>query len=88
MRVLVLGTGAGQADGLVLEDVPVLRHGMLLDRFELGVVASAASAETQFKIAFNFPQGMGAAQLAEEHRDELAPAQKRTIVTMKIDQDR
>jgi len=41
MRALVLGTGAGQADGLILEDVPVLRRRMFFDHLKLGVVLHA-----------------------------------------------
>lgn len=41
MRTLVLGAHTGQTDGLILEDVPVLRHGMFLDHLEQGVVLHA-----------------------------------------------
>ncbi len=41
MRTLVLGTGAGQADDLILDDVPVLRHRVFLDHLEQGVVLHA-----------------------------------------------
>ena len=41
MRTLVLGTCAGQADGLIRDDVPVLRHRVFLDHLEQGVVFHA-----------------------------------------------
>jgi hypothetical protein len=41
MRTLVVGTGAGQADGLIRDDVPVLRHRVFLDHLEQGVVFHA-----------------------------------------------
>lgn len=41
MRTLILGSCAGQADGLILDDVPVLRHGVFLDHLEQGVVLHA-----------------------------------------------
>lgn len=45
VRAFRFGADAGQADGLILEDVPVLRHGMFLDHFELGVVLHAGDEE-------------------------------------------
>ena len=38
MRALLLGTCSGQADSLILDDVPVLRHGVLLDHLEQSIV--------------------------------------------------
>jgi hypothetical protein len=35
------GPGAGQADGLILDDVPVLRHCVFLDDLEEGIVFHA-----------------------------------------------
>ena len=41
MPTLFLGAASGQADGLILDDVPVLRHGVFLDHLEQGVVLHA-----------------------------------------------
>lgn len=42
MRTLVLCARTGQTDGLILEDVPVLRHNAFLDHLEQGVVLHAS----------------------------------------------
>ena len=41
MWALVVGPCAGQADGLIRDDVPVLRHRVFLNHLELGVVLHA-----------------------------------------------
>ena len=41
MRTLILGSSAGQADGLIFDDFPLVRHGVFLGHIERGIVLHA-----------------------------------------------
>lgn len=67
MRTLVLGPDAGQADGLILDDVPVLRHRVFLDHLEQGVVLhTSAEIDTGIRPVGEQPVGVVSSIINDE----------------------